>query len=552
MKRKHVVLTMAAAVLAAAALTACGGSAASKDTTAAETAAPATTAALETRAPEENTGEVQTGGILTVVVPSSPKTLDPKDHTTDYEADIITQVAQTLVTYNQDYTDVIPLLAKEWTVSEDGTEYNFKLRDDVYFQKGKYQDGRQMVAEDVKYSLERIKDECPSDRLCRPYFDSVEVVNDFEVILHLTDACGPFLEALCNAGNVIVPKEEVEGWGDEFGYHLVGTGPFVLDEMVADESTKLSRNDNYWNEPANVDGVEIKVASDNSQIVNALLADEAHIGMYLQGESIARAKEEGILAQAPASSVTQLRFNMQNGPTADPKVREAIIKAIDIDGLISGIYQYGEARRIYQPLTFMSWAYNEDYDKLVPSYDPEAAKELLKEAGYPDGFEMTLYIGANPNREKMAQIVQYYLGEVGIKLEIKSSSMADWMGIVTNSWKEDVVNSYAITFNGNLDPYEFENKFFTDANNGSVNNAGGYHDDEVEELLQKAYNGTDREVRSGYYHQAMEKIMNDNTGIYYACETRNWGISPKVHDAVVRADSRLLICTPFNNIWIEQ
>lgn len=552
MRKKSIVTLMAAAAVAAA-LTACGGSGKSDSAAPAESsAAPATTAAIETQAAEEKTGEVQKGGTLTVVVPSSPKTLDPKDHTTDYEADIIGQIAQTLVTYNKDYTDVIPLLAESWTISEDGKDYDFILRDNVYFQKGQYQDGRLLVADDVKYSLERIKDECPSDRLCRPYFDSAEVVNDHEVILHLTDACGPFLEALCNAGNVIVPKEEVEGWGEEFGYHLVGTGPFVLDEMVADEATKLSRNENYWNEAANVDAVEIKVASDNSQIVNALLADEAHIGMYLQGESIGRAKDAGILAQAPASSVTQLRFNMQNGPTADPKVREALIKAVDIDGLLDGIYQYGEAARIYQPLTFMSWAYDKKFDSMVPSYDPEAAKALLAEAGYPDGFDMTLYIGSNPNREKMAQIVQYYWGEIGVNLEIKSSTMADWMGIVTNSWQESTVNSYAITFNGNLDPYEYENKFFTDANAGSVNNAGGYHNDEVETLLTDAYKGENREVRTKLYQEAMEKIMADNSGIYYACETRNWGIAPKVHDAVVRADSRLLICTPFNNIWIEQ
>ena len=497
--------------------------------------------------------EVQKGGTLVVLAPSSPKTVDPRDHTTDYEADIIVQVAQTLITYNKDYTDVIPLLATEWTISEDGKEYDFKLRDDVYFQKGKYQDGRQMVADDVKYSLERIKNECPAaDRLCVPYFDYVEVVNDFEVILHLTDSCGPFLEALCNAGNVIIPKEEVEGWGDEFGYHLIGTGPFVLGEMIPDEKTTLVRNENYWGEPANVDAVEIRVASDNSQIVNALLTNEGHIGMQLQGESIGRALDAGILVQSPASSVTQIRFNMQNGPTANPLVREAIIRAIDIDELVAGIYQYGEAVRIYQPLTFLSWAYTDEFDSMVPSYDPAEAKKLLAEAGYADGLDLNLYIPSSTNRDKMAQIVQYYLEEVGIHVTIKASAIADWMGTVTNSWKEDQVNMYGITFNGNLDPYEYENKFFSDANNGAVNNAGGYHNDEVEVLLGKGYNGSDRAKRAEYYQQAMKQIMSDNTGIYYSCESRNWGVTSKVHEAVVRADNRLLICTPFNNIWIEK
>ncbi len=555
MKRRSVTTWILAASLAAMTLAGCGSSnqsAPQQDTTTTAASEPATTAALETKAEEEPSGEIQKGGILTVVVPSSPKTVDPKDHTTDYEADIIFQVAQNLVTYNKDYTDIIPLLATEWSVSEDGKDYTFKLRDDVYFQPGKFQDGRQMVAEDVKYSLERIYNECATDRICREFFESVEVVNDFEVIIHLKDSCGPFLETLCDIGNGILPKEEVEGWGDEFGYHLVGTGPFMLEEMVADERVTLKKNPNYWGDEPNVDGVEVKTASDNSQIVNALVSDEAHIGMYLQGESIQRAKDAGLLAQAPATSVTMIRFNMQSGPTADPKVREAIIKAVDIDGMVSGIYQYGEASRIYQPLTFLSWGYQDKYDSLIPEYDPEAAKALLAEAGYPDGFTMTMYIGSSTNREKMAQLFQYYLSEVGITVEIKSSTMADWMSAVTGSYKDSVVNSYGITFNGTIDPYAYEEKFFTSNNIDSVSNAGGYADDQVDEWLYAAYKETDREKRTEYYGQVMEKVMNDNVGIFYACEARNWGIAPKVHDSVVRADSRLLICTPFNNIWIEQ
>ncbi len=559
MRKNKLATLMLVAALAASSLAGCGSSAkepaeTQAQTQATEAAAPATTAALETKAEEEPTptDEVQKGGILTVVVPSSPKTVDPKDHTTDYEADIIYQVAQNLVTYNKEYTDIIPLLATEWSVSEDGKDYTFKLRDDVYFQPGKFQDGRQMVAEDVKYSLERIYNECPTDRICRDFFESVEVVNDFEVIIHLKDSCGPFLETLCDIGNGILPKEEVEGWGDEFGYHLVGTGPFMLEEMVADESVTLKKNPNYWGDEPNVDGVVIKTASDNSQIVNALVSDEAHIGMYLQGESIQRAKDAGLLVQSPATSVTMIRFNMQNGPTADPKVREAIIKAINIDDMVKGIYQYGEASRIYQPLTFLSWGYNDEYDSLVPTYDPEAAKQLLAEAGYPDGFTMTMYIGSSTNREKMAQLFQYYLGEVGITVDIQSSAMADWMSAVTGSWKEDVVNSYGITFNGTLDPYAYEDKFFISNNVESVSNAGGYNDEEVDEWLYEAYKATDHEERTKYYNMVMEKVMKDNVGIFYACEARNWGVSEKVHDSVLRADSRLLICTPFNNIWIEQ
>ena len=101
------------------------------------------------------TGEPKSGGILEVGLSSNPNTLDPIKYTGAYESQIIRAIGDTLVVYNKDLSDFEPSLATEWKASEDMKSYTFKLRDDVYFQPGQYQDGRQMTAEDVKYSLER-------------------------------------------------------------------------------------------------------------------------------------------------------------------------------------------------------------------------------------------------------------------------------------------------------------------------------------------------------------------------------------------------------------
>lgn len=562
MKRKNLIAWAMAAAMATGMLAGCGSSG-----TAGETATTTATASSKAAvSPDANTSEQKLdqaisigatdaeavdGGILTVSMPQAPRTLDPTQFSTMYENHIMYNVMETLFIWDKEYKTVVPHLVTEYSVSDDGLAYTMKLRDDVYFQKGKYQDGRKMTAEDVKYSLERSKELGATDRICRDFFDYVEVVSDTEFIIHMKEAAGPMLFQLADLGNVIVPKEEVEGWGEEFGNHIVGSGPFTLEEIVTDERVSLKKNENYWGTKPHVDGIDFRIVSDSNQAMNAVQTGEIDIAMYLQGEAIKRAGDEGLLLQTPSSAVTYVRFNMQNGPTADPKVRQALTMAVDIDALVSGIYQYGEGTRAYQPLTAYSWGYDPKYNELVPAYDPEGAKKLLEEAGYGDGFTMTIYIGSTSYREKMAQMLQYYWAEIGVTLDIKSSTMAEWSASVVDSWQADSVNSYGVNWNSAPDPYGFLDKFFSSNTIHASSNAGGYSDPEMDELLHKAFALTDEAERKPIYGQAMEKVMKEYTGIFYAYECRNWAVSPKVHDAVLRADNQVLVATPFNNLWIE-
>ncbi len=566
MKKRRLIALAAAAVMAASSLAGCGGSQTTSQTTAgstAETAAASSNAVSPDAKSTDQTlasgiavgssdGEAVKGGTLVVSMPSSPLTLDPKSYSTMYENHIMYNVMETLFIWDQDYKELLPCLATDYTASDDGLTYTINLRDDVYFQKGKFQDGRKMTAEDVKYSLERSKNESTTDRICRDFFDYCEVTSPTQVVIHMKSVAGPFINQLAEIGNVILPKEEVEGWGDEFGSHIVGTGPFTLEEMVTDEKVVLKKNDNYWGTEPNVDGIEFRIISDSNQAINSVQTGEVDIAMYLQGEAIKRAQDAGLLLQTASSAVTYVRFNMQNGPTANADVRKALTMAVDIDSMVAGIYQYGEGTRAYQPLPVYSFAYDTAYNDLVPSYDPEGAKKLLAEAGYPDGFTMSLYIGSTTYREKMAQMLQYYWSQIGVTLDIKSSTMADWSATVVDSWQADTVNSYGVSWNSNPDPYGFLGKFFSSQTIHASSNAGGYNDPEMDDLLNKGFGSTDTAERAKYYKEAIEKVMNEYTGIYYAYECRNWAVSPKVHNAVLRADNQMLVATPFNNIWIEE
>lgn len=149
-------------------------------------------------------------------------------------------------------------------------------------------------------------------------------------------------------------------------------------------------------------------------------------------------------------------------------------------------------------------------------------------------------------------MLQYYWSQIGVTLDIKSSTMADWSAAVVDSWQSDVVNSYGVSWNSDPDPYGFLGKFFSTQTIHASSNAGGYDDPEMDELLNEGFGSTDNAKRAEAYKKAIEKVMNEYTGIYYAYECRNWAVSPKVHDAVLRADNQMLVATPFNNIWVEK
>lgn len=542
---KKRILAAILTVAVSAVLSACGSdhSASTAETTEAAGAAQGTAEA------EKAAGEPVSGGVLTISLSSSPKNLDPVKYTGTYESQIIGTVCDTLVEYNTDLTEIQPGLAKSWTVSEDGLAYTFTLRDDVYFQPGKYQDGRKMTAEDVKYSLERSHELSAMDRL--DMLDHCEVVSDTEVVCYLAEPNAVFLTALTDAGNVIVPKEEVEGWGDDFGTHLVGTGPFTLKSFELDQQAVLTRNDKYWAATPYLDGVTFKPISDGNQAVNALRTGEINVATSLTGEAvqIARDDQSVELMETPGLHVAYIYFNQKKGPTADIKVREAIIKAVNVEELTAGVYQYQEAKPASLPLPPGSWGYDSSLEAEVPAYDPEGAKKLLAEAGYPDGFDLDIYISNTEARVKMATLFQAYLKQnLNINVNINTSEWGTFSEIGA-SGEADV---FAMSWTWYPDPYFFLNKLFHTSAIGSLGNGQGFSNGEVDQYLDDALRTTDQEKRAELYKKALAVIVKQYPGIFYANENVNWGVSSNVQGMVQRADGKVKICTPDTNVWLSR
>ena len=489
------------------------------------------------------------GGTLTVSLSASPRNLDPVLYTGSYEGQVIQNVCDRLVEYNKDLTKIVPSLAEKWEISEDGTEYVFTIRQGVHFQKGKYQDGRELTAEDVAYSLNRSAKESALNRL--DMLKEAKVTGDYEVTCVLKSANSSFLTALTDSGNSIIPKEEVEGWGDEFGAHLVGTGPFALESFKLDQESVLVKNADYWVAEPNLDKLVFKVITDSNQAVNALKTGEIDIASSISGESVESVRQDPNLQllEMPGLHVAYLYFNQVNGPTKDKKVREALIKAINVEEMTASIYQYGEATPAKLSLPPGSWGYDESLESLVPEYDPEGAKKLLEEAGYPDGFTCDLYIANTALREKMATLVQAYLKQnLNVTVNIKKS---EW-GTFSEEASSGKADMYGMSWSWYPDPFFFLNKMFASSEIGALGNGQGFSNAEVDQLLAQGLKETDQSKRAECYKKALKIITEQLPGIYYANEKVLHGVNPKVQEFTQRADSQMYFVTPEFNVWKVQ
>ena len=493
---------------------------------------------------QQSATEPQDGGTLTIGLSQVPKNLDPVKYTGTYESNVMRSIFDTVVAWSDDQTEILPCLAESWDISEDMMEYTFKLRDDVYFHNG-----RQMTAEDIKYSLERSEKESAMQRLAD--LDHAEVIDDTTVKLVLKAPNAAFLARLTDAGNGIVPKEEVEALGDNFGKQPVGTGAFKFDSWDQNIIT-LSRNDQYFLAKPHLEKVEFKFINDLTQMGNALTAGDITVAHEISDVDRQKFDKDDTVQvlTSPGMNVYMLEMNVVSGPTADPKVREAITYAIDVDAAVKNIFPNGGASRAYVPLPENSWGFKPEYKDYAVTRDVEKAKALLKDAGYEDGFEITLYAPNKPNRAKWSEILQSQLADVGIKVTIEKLEWGTYSAAVAANQAPMFLQGWTWY----PDPEFFLTSFFHSNNVGTLGNGIGYDDPEVTQWLNDAKGSTaDQAERTNIYQKVIEKVMGE-----YVCvpgwTTENVSvINGRVHGYKVFTDAGVRLVTPEGtNVWMEQ
>lgn len=358
--------------------------------------------------------------------------LDPAEMYEISTFEVATNAYDKLVAYDLDDTSkIVPQLAESWEVSDDGKTFTFTLRDDVVFHSG-----NAFTAEDVVYSLARLAalDVGPSflihDLGITPdnHADVLTAVDERTFEMTLSEAFAPsFVLNVLSGGNfsivdsALLEEHAVEGdWGNEWlKTNTAGSGPFQLDQMVPNDRIVMSRFDDYWDGAAELGRLMWRHVEEPSTQRLLLEQGDVDVARNLLADQLEPLRAEGTLQFVEATLGTQLYMglNVSHEPLDDVRVRQALKYLVDYEAMVETFMR--DAWIVNQ--TFLPQGMLGHTDSEPFSYDPERAKELLAEAGYEDGFSLSVNVATNQERMDTAQAVQASFASAGIELEIVPS-----------------------------------------------------------------------------------------------------------------------------------
>lgn len=379
----------------------------------------------------------KSGGNITITYKDDVATLDPAIGYDWQNWSMIKSLYDGLMDYAPGTTDLRPGLAESYEISEDGKVFTFKLREGV-----KFHNGREMTAEDVKYSLDRVtnpKTQSPGagffasiagfDAISNGETETLEgikVIDPLTVEITLTRPDATFLHVMGLNFAAVVAKEAVEEAGADFGKTAMGTGAFKLGEWTIGQRLVFEKNEDYWREGLPyLDSVTFEVGQE--PIVALLRLQNGEVDV--PGDGIPPAKFQEVMNDPEqAARVVEggqlhtgyITLNTKMPPFDNADVRRAVNMAINKERITQVIN--GRAVPATQPLPPSMPGYTEGYEGYA--YDPEKAKDMLAEAGFADGFETELYVMNTDPNPRIAQAIQQDLSKIGIDASIQSLAQA--------------------------------------------------------------------------------------------------------------------------------
>lgn len=386
--------------------------------------------------------EPSSGGTLVVAYNADPEILDPHRTTALIAGRAFAITNEQLVT--RDYEgNFAPGLAESWEISEDGLTYTFTLRQGVKFHSGK-----DMTAEDVKYTFERWKGlEASPTAYLIDAVESIEASDSHTVVFSMSEPYNIFLDQLAGAYGVILNGDVVEEAGDQYGVSVVdGTGPFRFVSWERNNRLVFERFEDYnWSAPifdnpgpAYVDGIEIRIIPEDATRVAEFQAGNVHIVQNVPSADVERlSAADGIdIVQFDELETTFMGMSLVNAPTDDVSVRQAVNYAINREEIVQGAY-FGLASPAYTHLHPDTPGFWEGALEAAPTFDPDHAIALLEEAGWQEGSNgirekdgeqliIPLWVINSSESVLQAQILEQQLSRVGIQLDTIQYEESAW------------------------------------------------------------------------------------------------------------------------------
>ena len=449
--------------------------------------------------------------VIRVAIGIDLDTVDPHGQTTTLVYNVMRHVYETLVWVDGE-GNVIPWLATSWEVSPDGLVWTFKLRKGVMFH-----DGTELDAYTVKANVDRWinpKVKVPTRSQLGP-IKGAEVVDKYTVRIILERPYGPFLRALANylliTSKAAIEKVNVTGTITE----PVGTGPFVFKKWEKGKLIVLEAFDRYWGEKPKVKRIEWRIIPEASTREAALLAGDVDVAFLPPPADIeALKKNPNVVVLTPVTNRIIFVPLNPRGPLADPRVRQALNYAIDKEAIVKEVlFGLGVVADSPVPPHFFGYA------KMTPyEYDPEKARRLLAEAGYPNGFKMILLhpTGRYLQDKQVAEAIQAYLREVGIEVELRTMDWPSFVRALIRPLEEKDYDAVLIGWGPAVADAHFT--LYPQYHSAEQTPHGlgltHYNNSVVDELLTKAMTEIDEGVRKDLYREAIEIIWRDAVCIW--------------------------------------
>jgi dipeptide transport system substrate-binding protein len=467
----------------------------------------------------------------------SPAGFDPGQYTTgtDFDASAETMFNR-LTQFERGGTAVIPGLATSWDVSDDGLTYTFHLREGVKFHTTPYfKPTREFNAEDVLFTFNRMINKDDPFRKAYPtefpYFTDmgmdtnitkIDKVDDKTVKFTLKDVDAAFIQNMAMSFASIQSAEYAaqllkEGKAADINQKPVGTGPFVFKSYQKDSNIRYTGNKDYWKpDDVKIDNLIFAITTDPSVRIQKLKKNECQVTLFPRPADLKALREDKTLKLPDQAgfNLGYIAYNVMDkvkgsnepNPLAQLKVRQAMDMAVNKQQIIDSVYQ-GAGQLAVNAMPPTQWSYDTTI-KDAP-YNPEKAKELLKEAGVKDGTEIVLWAMPvqrpyNPNAKLMAEMLQSDWSKIGLKVKIQSY---EWGEYIKRS-KGGENQAMLIGWSGdNGDPDNWLNVLFgCDSLEG--NNFSKWCDKKFDDIVKQAKRTSDQGKRTELYKQA-QHVLKD-------------------------------------------
>ncbi|WP_307728820.1 glutathione ABC transporter substrate-binding protein [Alkalicoccobacillus plakortidis] len=389
---------------------------------------------------DEATSDGQ-GGDLVIDMGAEAVSLDPHLANDVPSGNVASNIFDRLVTFDEEM-NIEKSLAKDWEQVDDLT-LRFELEEGVTFH-----DGEPFNAEAVKANIDRVTD--PDIASPRGYLftniSEVEVIDDYTVEVKTDEPFAPLIYSFAhNGGGMISPKsieedyaamEEGKEPGSVINNHPVGSSYFEFESWDTGQQIKLVNNEDYWGEPAKLDSVTFKTVPEDGTRLADLETGSAHVSDPFSPSDVERVKgTDGLdIIESNSMGIEYIGFNTQKAPFDDKRVRQAISMAVDNEAIIENLLN-GYGVPAIGPMSPQIIGFDDTVEPL--GYDPEKAKELLAEAGYPDGFKTSIWTNDKRERVDLVTYLQQELGKIGIEVETETMEWGSYLDR-TNSGDHDM------------------------------------------------------------------------------------------------------------------